>query len=325
MARVGLVVVMFLLVTLLTGPLAGARASSEPGGSGTREAGAAVATADEVGGRAGGMDGNALWSLLRLAGASVAICLSILLWYVRHFLETLRNAEEDSPAARQAIEQSPRIFGIIAGVAFTILSAVLASFLLADAFARGAITLPLWSSGFWLLIICVLGPAFGAAIVGIVAIAHIGWFRGLRDAFVCSLSGLTRWRRPPVVLAFTPAIPLDGRSQQAFSVSMETAAVWRVSLRWVKANEARWGLGRGFLTSNKNALVSIVDHCWRRKQELGGNATEPDDALEQEVAGHLQASLTDSQNLNARILNRPSQLARAACALYAKTSCSANK
>jgi len=42
--------------------------------------------------------------------------------------------------------------------------------------------IPKWDYGFWLLVLCVIGPIFVTVIVGIVAVAQIGC-RGMAMAF----------------------------------------------------------------------------------------------------------------------------------------------
>jgi uncharacterized membrane protein len=250
-----------------------------------------------------------------LAGASIAVGFSVLLWYLRHFIDTLQEAEKESPGARQSLAKSPRIVGVFAGVLFVLSATVLCSVVLFQASNAGVVSLPLTGAGLCLLLLCICSPALGAVLVALVAVYQVGWRHGVFEAMKNLIPAL-------------PAAPIDlhgkvGVLSQALTATPEdalltedsTLANWEVSLRWVRTNEARWGLGRGFVKLNQDVLVSLVAGCLRR--EPNRNCPECFEQLEQSVAEVLNATLSQLGVLNAVLLNRPIQLARAACALYA--------
>ena len=106
----------------------------------------------------------------------------MLLWYTKHFVDTLRDAESKGPTSRLSLAQSPRILGIVLGVIFVLIGGTLSASVLWDAASSKVITIPLWSRGFWLVLLCLAAPFVGAVIVGLVAIAQIGWLTGLSRA-----------------------------------------------------------------------------------------------------------------------------------------------
>ncbi|HNQ22914.1 MAG TPA: hypothetical protein PKK06_07460 [Phycisphaerae bacterium] len=268
-----------------------------------------------------GLSETALWALLKVGAANVAICLSVLLWYVRHFLDSLHAAEKDSPEMRQALAQSPRIFAILAGVGFVVASSVLAYLVLWEGNAFCGNAPAIHSCGFWLLVLTLSAPAAGAVTVGLVALAEIGWLKGLMRAVTHLSRYLLPFPRRPVLLAGPRQVlgsASIGPPERAFVARNETAAVWEVSRRWVQDNERAWGLGRGFLRANESTLVAIVASCWQRRVANRPDTAEPDHRLEGEVAREIVGAMSDPRCIRARIFKRPLQIARAACALYAK-------
>src|SRR5512145_1967954 len=113
------------------------------------------------------MDGRTTWDLLRLALSGLALALSVLLWYMKHFVDSLREAERQSQTALElrAFLRSPRIFVILAGVIGVVFATLLSAEVTWDAIHRGVVLVPPWSAGFWLLGICLATPFFGVLAV----------------------------------------------------------------------------------------------------------------------------------------------------------------
>lgn len=261
------------------------------------------------------MDKVTTWDLLRLALMGLALGFSILLWYIKHFVDTLRDAERESPNMRQTIARSPRIFAILCGVIGVFIATWLSASVARDAFQKGTMAIPLWSAGFWLLLMCLLAPVIGAVSIGLVALAQIGWLRGLFEA--CKWAIPVRSAKPLELANAKEVLPpvLNGRTVKEFTVNDSALANWAASLMWVRTNERGWRLGKGFVDVNRLVLRSIVDHCW--KHALSDPHGPSIEGLEHDVAGYIQKALVQLDNVEAQILNRPLQLARAACALYA--------
>jgi hypothetical protein len=253
------------------------------------------------------MDKETTLSLLRLSAAAIAICLSVLLWYTKHFIDTLRDAESKGMANRLSLARSPRIFAIIFGVAFVLLGGGLSVSVFWQSVSSSIVTVPLWSRGFWLIILCFAAPLIGAFIVAIVAIGQIGWLEGLCGA-VNHL--LPRRRKKPLDLAAGLDAVVTVQAL-AFDTGLEVdnaiLANWTTSERWVRTNEKKWGLGKGFLRANAKVLAQVVDY---ERQQLARRESPSDiRKLEAAVSSLLEHALESTGAIDAVILNRPRQIA----------------
>ncbi|MFC1544172.1 hypothetical protein ACFL4Y_02850 [Gemmatimonadota bacterium] len=259
------------------------------------------------------MDSGTTWALLRLSTAVLALTLSILLWYAKHFVDTLKDAELRSPLAREALERSPRIMVIIIGVLFVLVTTILTGSVLVEASRKALVQIPKGSSGYWLVLLCMAVPILGSVTVIAVALANIGWLQRITWLPRRVLAFLKPSIESPILI---PPTVDAGEAETAWDandmlkVSRSTLMSWSLAFDWIRRNESRWDLGAGFLRVNRSSLriLAIVQLIQHTKPLVDERVQEVEELLSQRISKILLAQGAR----NSLLLNRPRQLARAA-------------
>lgn len=249
-----------------------------------------------------------IWDLLGLASGALFFGVSLLLWFLKDYLDLLKSAEEKPADERLALSKSARVTIIAIGVLFITLADGIAVYVAAAhldeiALQGGHIELVL-------LFLSLLFPILGAFLAAIVLTQTVG-ARNILASFA------NQFRVAADLSANQTLIPgpyLDKPTSPPVTIPLEVLRDWETQFRWVEQRSQAWGMGMAVLENTKNRalLRTLMDRSWAELRAAGGNAVD----LPARIEPVIHRLLKDRKFDLACIQNRPLSIAQGAAYLY---------
>ena len=247
------------------------------------------------------------WNLLLLAVSSLTISVTVLLWFLGDLLGMLRRPE--LPTSRRQVRvvaTSTRALVLVVGVLLSLFGSALASIVTLRNLTGLGVSL--WSSEFFLLCVCLAIP-LGGGLAALLLIAQNIKAMDLRIAAQRLM--MFAWQRPLLLNVEGLVKSEQAPNAESLLPPWQVEKDWRAVEKWVELQGSSWGLGRGFLRANREALLGLARRALFEVEASGGGT----DRFVEQLASLMEVTLERGQAFDALIMGRPTSIAKAAAVM----------